>query len=99
MKSVQNWIYYLHENSWIFSPPLAILFNFLNSKIDLDFQKLIIQNPFRILISSYEESCSPVRDLQKHVLLKKFLAQEGPFWIGQSLKRFELNLNSFKFQI
>jgi hypothetical protein len=46
MKSVPNWISYLHENSWIFCPPLAILLNFLISKIGLDFPKFIIQNPF-----------------------------------------------------
>jgi hypothetical protein len=31
MKSVKNWISYLHANSWIFIPHLAILFNFQNS--------------------------------------------------------------------
>jgi hypothetical protein len=37
MKSVPNWISYLHANFWIFSPFLAILFNFLKSKTNLDF--------------------------------------------------------------
>jgi hypothetical protein len=41
MKSVSNWILYLHANFWIFSPPLAILFNFLNSKIDLEFPNFL----------------------------------------------------------
>jgi hypothetical protein len=36
MRSVPNWISYLHANSWIFNPFLAILINFLKSKIDLD---------------------------------------------------------------
>jgi hypothetical protein len=30
MKSVPNWISYLHANSWIFTPFLAILIDFLN---------------------------------------------------------------------
>jgi hypothetical protein len=29
MKSVPNWISYLHANCWIFDPFLAILINFL----------------------------------------------------------------------
>jgi hypothetical protein len=37
MKSAQNWISYLHANCWIFSPPLAILFNFLKLKTNLAF--------------------------------------------------------------
>jgi hypothetical protein len=37
MKIVPNWILYLHANSWVFSPHLAIIVNFLKSKIDLDF--------------------------------------------------------------
>jgi hypothetical protein len=41
VKSVSNWISYLHANFWIFSPPLAILFNFLNSKIDLEFPNFL----------------------------------------------------------
>jgi hypothetical protein len=39
IKSVPNWISYLHANSWIFGPFLSILINFLNSKTDLDFPK------------------------------------------------------------
>jgi hypothetical protein len=37
MKNVPNRISYLHANSYIFIPRLAILFHFLESKIDLDF--------------------------------------------------------------
>jgi hypothetical protein len=39
MQSVPNWISYLHANSKIFIPFLAILINFLKSKIDLDSPK------------------------------------------------------------
>jgi hypothetical protein len=37
IRSVSNWISYLHANSWIFGSFLDILINFLNSKRDLDF--------------------------------------------------------------
>jgi hypothetical protein len=37
MKSIPNYISYLHVNSWIFSPFLDILINFLKSKTDIDF--------------------------------------------------------------
>jgi hypothetical protein len=37
MRSDANRISYLHANSWIVGPFLAILINFLKSKIDLDF--------------------------------------------------------------
>jgi hypothetical protein len=37
MKSVPNWISYLHEISWIFSPFLDILVSFLKLKIDSAF--------------------------------------------------------------
>jgi hypothetical protein len=37
MKSVQNSISYLHENFYIFSPSLVILFNLLEPKSDLGF--------------------------------------------------------------
>jgi hypothetical protein len=39
MISVPDWSSYLHANSCIFSPFLAILINFLKSKIELDFLK------------------------------------------------------------
>jgi hypothetical protein len=35
--TIPDWISYLHANSWIFGPFLAILINFLKSKTDLDF--------------------------------------------------------------
>jgi hypothetical protein len=37
MKSVQNWISYIHANFYIFSPSLAILFNLLDPESDLGF--------------------------------------------------------------
>jgi hypothetical protein len=37
MKSVPNWISYLHENFWTFIPLLDILFYFLKLKTDLAF--------------------------------------------------------------
>jgi uncharacterized protein involved in cysteine biosynthesis len=37
MGSVPDWISYLHANFWIFGPLLAILINFLKSKIDIEF--------------------------------------------------------------
>jgi hypothetical protein len=48
MKSVPTSISYFHANSDIFNPFIDILFNFLKSKIDLDFPKFLIQNPFQI---------------------------------------------------
>jgi hypothetical protein len=45
MRSVPNWISYLHANFWIFSPFLAILINFLKLKIDLDFPKFLFKIP------------------------------------------------------
>jgi hypothetical protein len=46
MKSVPNYIFYLHANSWIFGPFLAILINFLNLKIDLDFPNFLFKIHF-----------------------------------------------------
>jgi hypothetical protein len=37
MRSVPNLISYLHANSYIFGPLLAILINFLKLKTDIDF--------------------------------------------------------------
>jgi hypothetical protein len=46
MKSVQNWISYIHANSWSFSPFIAILIIFLMSKTDLDFPKFSFEIHF-----------------------------------------------------
>jgi hypothetical protein len=50
MKSVPNWISYIHANSWTCSPSLAILFNFLEPKTDLDFPNF----QFKIVFESEE---------------------------------------------
>jgi hypothetical protein len=62
MRSVPNWIYYLHANYWIFSPPLAILFNFLKSKTDLDFPNFF---EFKINFESEEVPMDKVVPLFK----------------------------------
>jgi hypothetical protein len=46
IKTVPNWISYLHQNFWIFSPFLDILINFLKSKIDIDFPKFSFEIHF-----------------------------------------------------
>jgi hypothetical protein len=47
MKSDPNWISYLHANSWIISPFLTILINFLKSKTDLEFPKFSFEIYFK----------------------------------------------------
>jgi hypothetical protein len=37
MRSVPYWISYLHANSWIYNPFIAILIKFLKSKTDIVF--------------------------------------------------------------
>jgi hypothetical protein len=47
MGSVPNCISNLPSNFWIFSPFLAILIKFLNSKTDLDFPKFEFKTHFK----------------------------------------------------
>jgi hypothetical protein len=49
-KSAPNWIFYLHANSFIFGPFLAILIKLLKSKTDLEFPKFSFKTHF-----GYEE--------------------------------------------
>jgi hypothetical protein len=98
MRSVSTWISYLHANSWIFARFLTNLINFLNSKTDLDFPKILIQNPFQIWRTSYGKSCSYIQILQNHILFKMFQVREDTFWIGQTLERLWIELNRLNFE-
>jgi hypothetical protein len=97
MISIPNWISYLHANFWIFSPPLAILFNFLKSKTYLDFPKFTIQNPFWIWRIFYKESCSAHQIFQNNILFQNFQSWECHFWNESILKhlkrKFKINFN------
>jgi hypothetical protein len=86
MKSVTNWISYLHANSWIFGPFLTILIKF---KIKPCFSKILIPFPSLIWRSYYRESCSFLENIHRHILYQNFQARECTFWICQSFKRFE----------
>jgi hypothetical protein len=82
MKIVPNCIFYLHPNSWIFSPFLAILINFLNSEIDLDFpifNSKSLSNLKKFLWIKLFLSSIP----SQNILFQNFQAREGSFWNDQ----------------
>jgi hypothetical protein len=63
MKSAPNWISYLHANSWIFIPHLAILFNFLKSKTYHDFpnfNSISIREARMVKIVHLFKTCCPI---------------------------------------
>jgi hypothetical protein len=99
MKRVSNWISYLHENSYIFSPFLPILINFLKSKNWPWLPQIFIWNPLRIWRHFNGRSGSFLQILHNHVLFQMFQPREGPFWSDQTLNEFEYNLNPFAFWV
>jgi hypothetical protein len=72
-----------------FSPYLAILIKFLNSKTDLGFPKFSFKIHFE-----YEEvpreTVVHLFETFKSYFISIFPAMENIFWVGQSLKRFEV---------
>jgi hypothetical protein len=93
MKSVPNWISYPHENFWIFIPPLAILFYFLNSKIDLDFttfKSISVMNMEKLQWQKLFIFSNPVAPYF-HLI---FFALKHSFWTKAKLDQLEV-LNRF----
>jgi hypothetical protein len=71
MKSIQNWVSYLHENSYIFSPSLAILYNFLEPNLELESPNFY----FKLQLESEDVSMEKVVhhfDIFKNIFYFKF---------------------------
>jgi hypothetical protein len=98
-RSVPNCIFYLHANSCIFNPLLAILINFLKSKTAFDFPKFL----FKIISESEVVSMEKVVhlfEIFKTIFYLKILElMKDIFGPVQILKQFELGLNPFEFEI
>jgi hypothetical protein len=92
MKSVPNWICYIHANSWTFSPSLAILFNFLEPKTDLDFPNF----QFKIVFESDEIPMEKVIRFPKTMgtIFHFKILEFGKVSFG--LNQVGMNLNCFK---
>jgi hypothetical protein len=74
MKSIPNWISYHYANSWILSPFLSILFNFLKPKSHLEFPNFL----FKMYFESEEvtiEKVVPYFKIFKYIFYLKFLEQ------------------------
>jgi hypothetical protein len=81
MKSIPNWVSYLHANSWTFSPFLPILINFLKLKIDLDFPKFSFEINFQSRDVPMEEVVIFFKSFKTIFYFNFFDLGKALFWI------------------